>query len=151
MILELIKPADAITLETVILQYQQELLGEEKSTYQYLQSYWTEANRFPYWLRRDNQIVGFCLVNQYLVVNQSGHSIAEFYIKPEFRRQRLGSTAAQLVLKNHPGSWEVRVLTTNESGLKFWHQTIDMLTESQFQKHSRVAETIFTFEMISEL
>ncbi|MFT7243457.1 MAG: putative acetyltransferase [Candidatus Azotimanducaceae bacterium] len=95
-------------------------------TYPYLAHYWREPDRFPFTMSNEGVDCGFALVRR-LIDPDSGedyHSLAEFYIAQDFRRQKLGSQAASTVLQTFAGSWEVSVLKTNLPARNFWQRTL---------------------------
>src|SRR5215216_2568053 len=87
--------------------------------YRYLDHYWTDADRHPFFIRVDGRLAGFALV-------RSGrpHDMAEFFVMRKYRRAGVGTEAARLVLGRFPGSWEVRQLEANVAGSNFWRSAI---------------------------
>jgi predicted acetyltransferase len=59
--------------------------------YPYLPLYWREVGRYPYLMLSDRQTAGFALVRR---LDSATVEMAEFYIKPEWRRNGLGQRAA---------------------------------------------------------
>ncbi|HGH4788793.1 TPA: GNAT family N-acetyltransferase [Serratia marcescens] len=59
--------------------------------YPYLSLYWREAGRYPYLMLSDRQTAGFALVRR---IDSATVEMAEFYIKPEWRRNGMGQRAA---------------------------------------------------------
>jgi predicted acetyltransferase len=95
-------------------------------TYPYLTHYWREPDRFPFTITNAGVDCGFALVRR-LIDPDSGedyHSLAEFYIAQDSRRQKLGSQAAAAVLQTFAGRWEVSVLKTNLPARNFWQRTL---------------------------
>ena len=58
--------------------------------YPYLDAYWLESEKHPYVLYSDDSVAGFALVR--LGVNH--WEMAEYYVRPEFRRMGIGEGAA---------------------------------------------------------
>jgi hypothetical protein len=55
--------------------------------YDYLDNYWTEENRFPYFIKVNNKLAGFIMVNDYLEAKfETNYTISDFFI----RRSRYG-------------------------------------------------------------
>lgn len=63
--------------------------------YQYLDCYWTEANRFPYFVKVDGKIAGFILVNDYPEVPnlETDFCMSEFFILLKYRKKGYGREA----------------------------------------------------------
>ncbi|WGL93369.1 GNAT family N-acetyltransferase [Serratia marcescens] len=89
--------------------------------YPYLPLYWREAGRYPYLMLSDRQTAGFALVRR---LDSATVEMAEFYIKPEWRRNGLGQQAAHALFAQHPGGWSLSVSQDNPRGLAFWRAAI---------------------------
>ena len=98
-------------------------LGEDGRfpAYPYLDSYWTEASRWPYLLRVDGHLAGFVLIND---VAHSGRpidfSVAEFFVVRKHRRGGVGKAAARSAIAGRPGQWELAVARKNTAAQAFW-------------------------------
>ncbi|MET0181678.1 MAG: GNAT family N-acetyltransferase [Caulobacterales bacterium] len=93
--------------------------------YPHLDLYWREEGRLPLLIRLDGVLIGFALLNR---VSPSGaavdYNLAEFFIARKYRRNRLGSAAAEEIFARYPGRWEVAVTQHNLSALVFWQSAI---------------------------
>lgn len=94
--------------------------------YPFLDHYWTEQDRTPYFIRVEGRLAGFVLVHRKCMVCQhpEAHSIAEFFVLKKYRRQGVGTLAAQQVIGKHPGWWEVLWLVENKEAGRFWRTTL---------------------------
>ena len=56
--------------------------------YTYLDAYWQEAGRFPFFIRADGRLAGFILVRSCSEHNPlpDPHNIAEFFVLKKYRR-----------------------------------------------------------------
>ena len=75
-------------------QYQEYPSGEIASN-EYFDFYWTDSDRFPFIAYINDKLIGFC----FLRVEESYYSIAEFYIKPNFRRLGYGKSMLNFVIE----------------------------------------------------
>jgi ribosomal protein S18 acetylase RimI-like enzyme len=66
-------------------QFQEHPKGEIASE-KYYEYYWTDLQRFPIVAYKKDEFIGFC----FLRAEDKFYSIAEFYIKPKFRRLGYG-------------------------------------------------------------
>lgn len=112
--------------------------------YPYLDHYWREPDRLPfifYDVKHDDSgdisanhhcfDCGFALVRR-LTSGDSApdfHTIAEFYIKPNFRNRGLGKNAVREILNFIPGTWLIQVMERNEPAMIFWQKTLLELTK----------------------
>ncbi len=106
--------------------------------YRYLDNYWTEENRFAYFIEVDGKLAGFVLVNNH--PEQKGRvtdfSIAEFFVLYKYRKKGVGRAAFFLLMKMHPGTWQLRCHPKNLPSEYFWDNVIETLTGGQYEKIS---------------
>jgi len=102
--------------------------------YKYLDSYWSQAERFPFLIYADDKIAGFVLVNSYTHLQERGKakSIAEFFVLSKYRSQGIAKTAALRIFDAFPGKWEISPLKENVGAQRFWRRAIDEYTNGQF-------------------
>ena len=104
--------------------------------YSYLDHYWTEDARHPFFIKVDGCFAGFVLVGAFCkYTNNKAHSIAEFFVMRKYRKMNIGKSAAKYVFDLFKGEWEVRVLHANKPALPFWHKVIDEYTKGCFTLH----------------
>lgn len=94
--------------------------GNGRYHYPALELYWHEPTRHPFIIRNGRAVVGFALVRQI----KGGTTMAEFFIKPEQRRQGNGRAAAQTIFKMFPGKWAVRQQLMNAKAQAFWRRVV---------------------------
>ena len=111
-------------LEAYLKEYLQEITPGSDGKYKYLHEYWNKPNHFPYWIKVNDQVAGFVLINDYTVGPNNVLSISEFYIGPKYRGKDVGSKAVELALALKPGKWEIRVLKDNVSAQQFWEKVL---------------------------
>ena len=77
--------------------------------YEYFNSYFTDDDRDAYFIREldTNKILGFAMVNTYMKVFESGHSIAEFMVIPKYRRNHIREKVAFELFDKYRGNWEI--------------------------------------------
>lgn len=104
--------------------------------YPFMDHYWTESGRHPYFIRVDGQLGGFVLINQesqYYKGDPGVHAVAEFFVLRRYQGRGVGEAAARLIFDRHPGKWEVLQLPSNLPAQKFWSTTISRyLKEKSF-------------------
>lgn len=89
--------------------------------YRYFDRYWLEAERFPFGIWYDDDLVGFCLLRD------SGEQwqVAEFYVVPGYRRKGVGSAAVSALKRfcrsdGRYDALEAGTLRFNTRALAFW-------------------------------
>src|SRR5579884_1395429 len=61
--------------------------------YRYFDAYWIEPERYPFVVQVGDELAGFCLLRDL----EPYWGIAEFYIRPTYRRSGVGTAAVSLV------------------------------------------------------
>lgn len=102
--------------------------------YEWLPTYWSDPERYPFLIYVDNKIAGFVLVKKgsFLEDSKEMYDIAEFFIMRKYRRNKIGTMVAIQIWQMFKGAWQVRVLIDNVRAMAFWLQAIDNFTQGQF-------------------
>jgi len=141
-------------LEQLLFEYFQEIdpskvVSESRREidYPYLDLYWKEESRKPFFIEYDNENIGFVLINDWIVNKEynAKYSVAEFYIKPKFRRNRIGHEIVQELLIRFKGKWEIRQSTNNLVAINFWRNCIGNYKELKV-KSNEETEYVQNFE-----
>ena len=102
--------------------------------YKYLDYYWTEDGRYPYFIMIDDVYVGFALVRKMSKNEEFYYSMAEFFILKKYRRKNIGKQVANIIFSKHKGSWEIYQQEKNIAAQKFWRSTIDKYTNGDYKE-----------------
>jgi len=142
--LEKIKPEDKAILSRLLELYQydfseydlRDLNCHGLYDYRYLDHYWTEDGRHPFFIIVDDKLAGFVLVSDFCYLCEPGeaNSISEFFVLRKYRRKGVGKAAAAEIFSMFPGKWEVMQHRENTSSIKFWESVIYELTRGQYRK-----------------
>lgn len=90
-------------------------------TYRYFDAYFAEPERKAYFIYEDEVPVGFVMINPYSYIeHHPDNVIAEFTIFPSYRHKHIALRAAQKLLEEHPGKWEIKYNELNSSARKLW-------------------------------
>ena len=94
--------------------------------YSYLDYYWTEKNRFSYFIKVDGKLAGFVMVCGHCYVSKDNDTLfmSEFFVMRKYRRSGIGRIAAKEVINLHKGKWELTVHPKNPVAIKFWTAVI---------------------------
>lgn len=101
--------------------------------YTWFDNYFTDDNRVSYFIKNQNKYIGFVMINENLKFNNSGKSVAEFLIMPQYRRNHIGKKVAIEIFSIYPGYWEVEPIENSESAYDFWMKTIEEYTSNDFE------------------
>lgn len=110
--------------------------------YTYFDYYWTEETRHPFFIKVNDGLAGFVLVNEYCYVatTPGTKSIAEFFVMRKYRRQGIGKSVAVQVFDRFPGPWEVIQHGENEPSKIFWEAVVREYTRENFQRRKAITE-----------
>jgi predicted acetyltransferase len=100
--------------------------------YKHFDNYWQHKSYFPFKILCNSILAGFLFVNDICYLVKNAHSIAEFYVVPEFRLSGVGRQAAHFIFRRFPGKWEVRQLALNLPAIRFWRSVINSITNENF-------------------
>jgi len=98
--------------------------------YKYLDNYWTEEARQPFFMRVNGRLAGFALVRDIGDV----HTMAEFFIVRKYRRLGLGRTVAHRLFDMLPGKWRVEQEPGNLPAQAFWLRIIGEYTHGRYEE-----------------
>ena len=103
--------------------------------YGYIDHYWTEKGRWPYFVKVDGKIAGFVMVNDFREADAAtDYTMSEFFIVYKYRRHGIGRKAAYAVIQEHPGVWQLKYHPKNIASAKFWNGIVGDLTDGNYQK-----------------
>lgn len=120
--------------------------AQASTDYPYLDDYWTDATRWPYFITFNNEIAGFALINQWSVLGlPTDSAIAEFFISPAYRRNKIGKSALQELIGIHQGLWEISVSLGNKRARLFWKQALTGNNITGVQHHITVENEVYRF------
>lgn len=118
--------------------------------YKYIDDYWNEEGRYPFFIRADGKLAGLVLVRSCCQYNDlpNPHNIAEFFVMKKYRKKGVGRTAAVRIFDMFRGGWEISVWTNNLPAQSFWSKVIAEYTNGKYDTFT-AAETNekgFTFD-----
>ncbi len=98
--------------------------------YNWLDCYWTEKNRYPFFIKVNGALAGFVMVNDHPEVEHEpmDYSIAEFFVMYKYRRMGLGVWAAHTVFDRFRGRWQVKRHPHNVTSVRFWDKAVGEYT-----------------------
>ncbi len=102
--------------------------------YGYLDHYWVEKNRYPFFIKVDGKLAGFVMVNDHPeVVSGTDYTLAEFFVMYKYRRMGVGRYAARYVFDRFKGRWQLKRHPKNLASVRFWNSVISECTNGSYQ------------------
>ena len=81
---------------------------------------WNEQGRSLFWAKLDGEIAGFAIVHSMNGVTD----MSDFYIRPAYRRHRIGRTVALSIISRFPGLWTLTQYKAKADSIAFWRSVI---------------------------
>lgn len=104
--------------------------------YKYLDNYWTEENRYPFFIKVNGSYAGFVLIRK-IDEDSFGnrvYSVAEFFVMKKYRRLGVGKRAANIIFNTFKGTWKVGQIKNNIPAQYFWRKVISEYTKGNFKE-----------------
>ena len=102
--------------------------------YSYLDHYWTEENRWAFFLKADGKLAGFAMVNDYPESGvKTDYCMSEFFVLHPYRRYGLGKQAAFSLFRRFPGTWQLKRHPKNIPSVHFWNKVVAEYTGGDFR------------------
>ena len=112
--------------------------------YSRVDHYWTDPNRWAFFIKVDGKLAGFVMVITY---SESGektdYSMAEFCVLYKYRRQGVGKKAAFKIFERFPGVWELKYHPKNTASEKFWHSVVGEYTGNSYRHFAGGEDTAY--------
>ena len=90
--------------------------------YDYLDEYFTEEDRFAYFIYADNQLAGFALLNKYPECDRPlDWSVAEFFVSYNFRKQGIATETIRQLFERHKGYYHIKYHRANTASVILWN------------------------------
>jgi predicted acetyltransferase len=119
--------------------------------YKYLDNYWNEPNRFPFFIKVDGKYAGFALIRK-IKKNSSlegNYSMAEFFIMKKYRKMGVGRIAAINLFEKYKENWEVSVIKENKPAQTFWKKMISKYSNGHYlENKNEDGDTIISFKIL---
>ncbi|MCM3783523.1 GNAT family N-acetyltransferase [Neobacillus mesonae] len=102
--------------------------------YKYLDHYWTEDGRYPFFIMVNDKLAGFALIRTMGIneLNQTFYSMAEFFVMKRYRNLSVGQTAAHVLFHRFAGLWKVAQIEENTPAQAFWRKVISRYTHGNY-------------------
>lgn len=128
-------------------QYISAIALEENGLYKPfdLAQYWRNPNLHPYFIKRDEELIGFALVES--ATETTPNTILEFFIIRKYSGKGYGKLAAYEIFTLFSGKWSVMQLEKNYPAQAFWRSTIAKFTSGNYtEKYNENRKSIQEFD-----
>ncbi len=114
-------------------------------SYPYLDHYWVEKNRYPFFIYVKGKLVGFALVIRIHEDEQIYYSMSEFFVLKKYRRNGVGAVAAKKLFVQFKGDWRVTQILANQPAQTFWRKVIHEFTDGRYSEEVNERNNIQLF------
>jgi predicted acetyltransferase len=97
-----------------------------------LEDYWTLENKHPFFIKVNDVLAGFVLVNSQ--TDSSPASIAEFFILKKYSGRGVGKVVAGRIFDMFIGDWRITQIEKNYPAQAFWRSVIKAYTKDNFRE-----------------
>lgn len=102
--------------------------------YKYLDNYWTEKERWAFFIVVDGNLAGFAMVNNFPEAKEeTDYSLSEFFVMYKYRRCGVGKYAAMKVFDMFHGKWQLKRHPKNIGSVYFWNNVISEYTKGNYR------------------
>ena len=121
--------------------------------YKYLDYYWTEKNRWAYFICVDGKLAGFVMVIDLPEVydRETDFQMAEFFVMYKYRRLGVGRKAVFEVLDKHRGRWQLKRHPKNITSVLFWDRVISEYTKGNYELVEKYPRTEYADGTLSDV
>lgn len=102
--------------------------------YKYLNNYFTDNDRFAYFITVNGELAGFALINKYHECERPiDWSVAEFFVSYNYRRQGVATEAVRQILERHKGYWHIKYHKNNIASVVLWNNVAKRFSNDNYE------------------
>ncbi|WP_053071815.1 GNAT family N-acetyltransferase [Ornithinibacillus contaminans] len=108
-----------------------------------LDKYWDNENFHAYFIKKDDELIGFALVES--AKDSYPNTIQEFFIMAKHSGKGYGKEAAKKLFTMFPGDWKITQIVKNKPAHSFWHGLIQEISKGKFTEYFKEGKYIQEF------
>jgi predicted acetyltransferase len=102
--------------------------------YKYLDHYWTEENRFAFFIKVNDKLAGFIMINDHGDIKiETKYSMGEFFVMYKYRKMGVGSYAVKYIFDKYKGKWQIAYTPRNIIAKNFLNKVIEKYTNGKYK------------------
>lgn len=87
-------------------------------------------NNYAYFIKVNNEIVGFILINK---LEEDNYEISEIFILNNYKNKKIGKKAVNQIFDIYKGKWQIKVVPSSPKAESFWKKTISTYTDNNYK------------------
>ena len=103
-----------------------------------LSSYCEKADHYAFFIKVDDELAGFVLINKIGSTPDVDWNMGEFFIVSKFQGMGIGRYVAEHIFNQFPGIWETSQIPENTAAIDFWDKVITRYSDGQFEKALKI-------------
>ena len=113
--------------------------------YPYLDAYFEEEGRWPFFIRSAEALAGFVLVRRHDHLQQGGEgfTVAELCVLPPYRKGGTGRQVMAQLFLMFRGPWQVKWHPRNAAAAAFWQRVVEEKTGGRHTLHKAVPDMVY--------
>ena len=112
--------------------------------YDYFDNYWTEKDRYPFFIKVNSKLAGFIMVNNYPEIKlDTDYTLSELFIVYKYRRNGIGEYVVNYILNNYKGKWQLKYHPKNKISKIFWNKVIKNYTKGKYETVKNSKESTY--------
>jgi predicted acetyltransferase len=101
--------------------------------YKYLDHYWTDNNRFVYFIKVKERLAGFFMIREQNEKDeQKNYSISEFFVMYKYRNMGVGTYVVAYIFNKYKGKWRIGYTPRNKTAKIFWNKVVDKFANGKY-------------------
>jgi len=97
-----------------------------------LDTYLTEKKGFSYFIKVNNKLAGFILIDKNKEI-QKEYSINEFFVMYKYKKLGVGTYAIKQIFNKYKGKWYITYAQINKPANKFWNKVVKEYTYGKYE------------------
>ena len=112
--------------------------------YGHFDEYFTDPAREALFIYDDGALAGFAMICPYSNIDRPvDHVMAEFTVFPAHRKRHVALVAAEMILRDRPGAWEIKYNEKNAPARALWRRVTAPYQPREH--HLNEEETVLSF------
>lgn len=102
--------------------------------YRYLNEYWTDDERFAYFIYVNNNLAGFALINKHPECDKPiDWAVAEFFVSYNYRNLGVATAVMKQIFDKHKGYWHIKYHSQNTVSVHFWNKIARIFSNDNYE------------------
>ena len=131
-------------LYEMTIYYDDEMDESGNYHYGYFELYFSEPERKVLFIRDEESIVGFAMINPYSYIGEKpDYVLAEFTVFPMYRKKHIAIHAVKLIFEQYKGNWEIKYNEKNTAAKNLWTKVTEVYSPRSIKLNDE--ETVLSF------